>query len=119
MFFGKAVDQSCPWGPVFQFKTDPEYAHHVFLSTLETRAPRRISTLHTMSVCVIFIEPLQICCHLNGKQECSTSMMKEQKHSLLSLTTYVAILFGIASLTSMTIQCPSFQLLISQTTSMY
>ncbi len=30
MFFGKAFDQSCPWGPVFRFKTDPEYAHYVF-----------------------------------------------------------------------------------------
>jgi hypothetical protein len=30
MLFGKAFDQSHPWGPVFQFKTDTEYAHHVF-----------------------------------------------------------------------------------------
>ena len=30
MFFGKSFDQSRPWGPVFRFKTDPEYAHHVF-----------------------------------------------------------------------------------------
>jgi hypothetical protein len=30
MLFGKSFDQTCPWGPVFGFKTDPEYAHHVF-----------------------------------------------------------------------------------------
>jgi hypothetical protein len=30
MFFGKCFDQSRPWGPVFRFKSDPEYAHHVF-----------------------------------------------------------------------------------------
>ena len=30
MFFGKSFDLSCPWGPVFCFKSDPEYAHHVF-----------------------------------------------------------------------------------------
>ena len=30
MFFGKSIDQSRPWGPVFRFKLDPEYAHHVF-----------------------------------------------------------------------------------------
>lgn len=30
MFFGKSFDQSRPWGPVFRFKSDPEYAHHVF-----------------------------------------------------------------------------------------
>jgi hypothetical protein len=30
MFFGKSFDQSRPWGPVFCFKSDPEYAHHVF-----------------------------------------------------------------------------------------
>ncbi len=30
MFFGKTFDKSCPWGPVFRFKTNPEYAHHVF-----------------------------------------------------------------------------------------
>ena len=30
MFFGKCFDQLRPWGPVFCFKTDPEYAHHMF-----------------------------------------------------------------------------------------
>ena len=30
MFFGKCFDQSRPWSPVFHFKSDPEYAHHVF-----------------------------------------------------------------------------------------
>ncbi|KAL3771989.1 hypothetical protein ACHAW5_004671 [Stephanodiscus triporus] len=30
MFFGKCFDQLRTWGPVFRFKTDPEYAHHVF-----------------------------------------------------------------------------------------
>ncbi len=30
MFFGKSFDQSRPWGPVFCFKCDPEYAHNVF-----------------------------------------------------------------------------------------
>jgi hypothetical protein len=30
MLFGKSFDQSCPWGPVFQFKTNPKYAHHLF-----------------------------------------------------------------------------------------
>ena len=30
MFFGKSFDLSRPWGPVFCFKSDPEYAHHVF-----------------------------------------------------------------------------------------
>jgi hypothetical protein len=30
MFFGKSFNQSRPWGPVFCFKSDPEYAHHVF-----------------------------------------------------------------------------------------
>ncbi len=30
MFFGKQFDQSFLFGPVFRFKTDPEYAHHVF-----------------------------------------------------------------------------------------
>ena len=30
MFFGKSFDQSRPWGPVFRFKLDPKYAHHVF-----------------------------------------------------------------------------------------
>ncbi len=30
MFFGKSFNQSRPLGPVFQFKNDPEYAHHVF-----------------------------------------------------------------------------------------
>jgi len=32
MFFGKCFDQLHQWGPVFRFKTDPEYAHHVFRS---------------------------------------------------------------------------------------
>jgi len=32
MFFGKQFDQMHPWGPVFRFKNDPEYAHHVFRS---------------------------------------------------------------------------------------
>jgi hypothetical protein len=30
MCFGKCFDQSRPWSPVFLFKSDPEYAHHVF-----------------------------------------------------------------------------------------
>ncbi len=30
MLFGKSFDQSCPWGPVFWFKTNPKYTHHVF-----------------------------------------------------------------------------------------
>ncbi len=30
MFFAKSFDQLCPWGPIFHFKTNPEYAHHVF-----------------------------------------------------------------------------------------
>ncbi len=30
MFFGKLFDQSRPWGPVFRFKNNPEYTHHVF-----------------------------------------------------------------------------------------
>jgi hypothetical protein len=30
MIFGKPFDQSCPWGPVFQFKNNPQYPHHVF-----------------------------------------------------------------------------------------
>ena len=30
MFFGKCFDQSRPWGPVFCFMSDPEYARHVF-----------------------------------------------------------------------------------------
>ena len=30
MFFGRCFDQLRPWGPVFCFKTDPKYAHHVF-----------------------------------------------------------------------------------------
>ena len=30
MFFGKQFDQMQSWGPVFRFKNDPEYAHHVF-----------------------------------------------------------------------------------------
>jgi hypothetical protein len=30
MFFGKSFDQSRPWGPIFRFKSDPEYAHQVF-----------------------------------------------------------------------------------------
>jgi hypothetical protein len=30
MFFGWCFDQLRPWGPVFRFKTDPEYAHHIF-----------------------------------------------------------------------------------------
>jgi hypothetical protein len=30
MFFAKSFDQLRPWGPVFHFKMDPEYAHHVF-----------------------------------------------------------------------------------------
>jgi hypothetical protein len=30
MFFVKSFDQLHPWKPVFHFKTDPKYAHHVF-----------------------------------------------------------------------------------------
>ncbi len=30
MFFGRCFDQLRPWGPEVRFKTDPEYAHHVF-----------------------------------------------------------------------------------------
>jgi hypothetical protein len=30
MFFATSFDQMHPWGPVFCFETDPEYAHHVF-----------------------------------------------------------------------------------------
>ena len=32
MFFGKQFNQQRPWGPVFWFKNNPEYAHHVFCS---------------------------------------------------------------------------------------
>jgi hypothetical protein len=30
LVFGKCFDQLHLWGPVFCFKTDPKYAHHVF-----------------------------------------------------------------------------------------
>jgi hypothetical protein len=30
MFFGRCIDRLRSWGPVFWFKTNPEYAHHVF-----------------------------------------------------------------------------------------
>ena len=30
MFFGKPFDQLRPWGPIFRFKNDPEYAHHIY-----------------------------------------------------------------------------------------
>ncbi len=32
MFFEKQFNQQPPWGPVFRFKNDLEYAHHVFRS---------------------------------------------------------------------------------------
>ena len=34
MFFGKQFDHQRPWGPVFRFKSDPEYVHHVFRTFL-------------------------------------------------------------------------------------
>ncbi len=30
MYFGKPFDQSCPWGPVFRLKNNPECTHHIF-----------------------------------------------------------------------------------------
>ena len=44
MFFGKPFNQSHPWGSVFRFKNDPEYAHHVFASVCPT-------TLATLKLC--------------------------------------------------------------------
>ena len=32
MFFAKQFNQQRPGGPVFRFKNDPEYTHHVFCS---------------------------------------------------------------------------------------
>ncbi len=45
MIFGKLFDQSRPWGPVFRFKNNPEYTHHVF----QQFASEYFGDLHALS----------------------------------------------------------------------
>ncbi len=59
MFFGKQFNQLRPWGPVFWFKTDPEYAHHVFRSfALEyfgnSRALAQLFAAYKNCMCTIY-----------------------------------------------------------------
>ncbi len=59
MFFGKQFNQLRPWGPVFWFKTDPEYAHHVFWSFAleyfgDSRASVQLFAAYKNCMCTIY-----------------------------------------------------------------
>jgi len=61
MFFGKQFDQTRPWGPVFRFKNDPEYAHHVFRSFAseyfgDLRASSQLFAVYKECMCTIYRE---------------------------------------------------------------
>jgi hypothetical protein len=61
MFFGKCFDQTCPWEPVFCFKTDPEYAHHVFCQFAseyfgDSRASAQLFAAYKDCMCSVYQE---------------------------------------------------------------
>jgi len=60
-FFGKQFDQMRPWGPVFRFKNDPEYAHHAFCSFAseyfgDSRASSQLFAVYKDCMCMIYRE---------------------------------------------------------------
>ena len=123
MFFGKSFNQSRPWGPVFRFKSDPEYAHrlfwHLLRNTLATRECRHSCLHHTRSACVIIIDRdasiLNVHQFKNEIYPPSTVMLRGDSNR--ASTTYADISFLIASLTSTIIRRPSYQHPTSSTTS--
>jgi len=59
MFFGKQFDQMRSWWPVFRFKNDPEYAHHVFRSFAseyfdDSRASSQLFAVYKDCICMIY-----------------------------------------------------------------
>jgi hypothetical protein len=61
MFFDKCFDQTHPWGPVFRFKTDPEYAHHVFRQFAseyfgDSRASAQLFAAYKDCMCSVYRE---------------------------------------------------------------
>ncbi len=61
MFFGKCFDQTRPWEPVFHFKTDPEYAHHVFRQFApeyfgDSRASAKLFAAYKDCMCRVYQE---------------------------------------------------------------
>jgi hypothetical protein len=97
VFFGKAFDQSCPWGQVLRFKPDPEYAHHVFCQFAskyfgDSCASLQLFAAYKECLCNVY-QAIADLSSIEQKRERPTSIMKEQRHSLQSLTTYIASLF--------------------------
>jgi hypothetical protein len=59
ILFAKSFDQLHPWGPIFRFKVDPEYAHHVFRQfTLEyfggSRASSQLFAAYKECLCNVY-----------------------------------------------------------------